>query len=242
MTTTATPLGGGMERRIRALFAKAEATDYPEEAEAFLAKAQELMRRYAIDSAMVRTRARADQVTSRKVHVPAPYAAARSQLLVAVAGHNGCRVLSSRASSHGQQCEVFGFEQDLDLVIALYEHVASQAARALLRAPTDGERPRSFRQAFLLAYAYRIADRLAEASEAAHATASSSERRTAEIVIADRGRIVDAAISERYPRLGTRRVTASSPTGLSRGWAAAEGAALGHPPIAGRRTLPRGGR
>ena len=38
---------------IRSLLAKAEATDYPEEAEAFFAKASELISRWAIDEAMI---------------------------------------------------------------------------------------------------------------------------------------------------------------------------------------------
>ena len=38
---------------IRALLAKAEATEYPDEAEAFFAKASELISRWAIDEAML---------------------------------------------------------------------------------------------------------------------------------------------------------------------------------------------
>ena len=40
-------------RRIRGLLAKAESTDFPEEAEALTAKAQELMTRHAVDAALL---------------------------------------------------------------------------------------------------------------------------------------------------------------------------------------------
>ncbi|CAM5527758.1 hypothetical protein SFUMM280S_02998 [Streptomyces fumanus] len=53
--------GAGAESRslarIRALLAKAEATGYPEEAEALSAKAQELMARYSVDEALLAARA-----------------------------------------------------------------------------------------------------------------------------------------------------------------------------------------
>ena len=39
--------------KVQALIAKAESTEFPDEAEAFMAKAQELMTRHAIDLAML---------------------------------------------------------------------------------------------------------------------------------------------------------------------------------------------
>ncbi|MEE3919447.1 DUF2786 domain-containing protein [Micromonospora sp. BRA006-A] len=49
----ATPSGSRMLDRVRALLAKAESTGYPAEAEAFTAKAQELMARHSIDAALL---------------------------------------------------------------------------------------------------------------------------------------------------------------------------------------------
>src|SRR5690606_31701227 len=53
--TATDPTSSGDRRldTIRALLAKAEATDFPEEAEAFFAKASELISRWAIDEALL---------------------------------------------------------------------------------------------------------------------------------------------------------------------------------------------
>ena len=63
--------------RIRALLAKAEGTEFPAEAEAFTSKAQELMSRHAIDTAMLtndRPHDLGSEVRSRRMHIDNPYA------------------------------------------------------------------------------------------------------------------------------------------------------------------------
>src|SRR4051794_24470656 len=71
-------------RRIRGLLAKAESTEFPDEAEALTAKAQELMARHAVDAAFLgadpATGGRAGMAT-RRVHVDDPYVRAKTQLL-----------------------------------------------------------------------------------------------------------------------------------------------------------------
>ncbi len=47
------PIPDPIAERIAALLDKAESTSYPAEADAFMAKAQELMARHAIDEAML---------------------------------------------------------------------------------------------------------------------------------------------------------------------------------------------
>src|SRR4051794_1929180 len=70
-------------RRIRGLLAKAESTEFPEEAEALTAKAQELMTRYAVDAAVLDTAllgtgvSSAGAVAARRVHVADPYVRAK---------------------------------------------------------------------------------------------------------------------------------------------------------------------
>jgi hypothetical protein len=83
-------------RRIRGLLAKAESTEFPEEAEALTAKAQELMTRHAVDAALLEVgRAPADgrPVETRRVHVRDPYVRAKMHLLAAVAEANDVRLV-----------------------------------------------------------------------------------------------------------------------------------------------------
>src|SRR4051794_24097650 len=70
--------------RIRGLLAKAESTDFEAEAEALTAKAQELMARHAIDTAMLGRRggapAAAGEVQARRLHLDDPHPEAKAPL------------------------------------------------------------------------------------------------------------------------------------------------------------------
>ena len=57
---------------IRALLAKAESTDYPDEAAALTAKAQELISAHAIDLALIEERTGRGEVVTRILFIPAP--------------------------------------------------------------------------------------------------------------------------------------------------------------------------
>ena len=77
-----------MFTRIRGLLTKAESSDYAEEADAFMAKAQELMSRYCIDRTMVEADAEGGgvpQVDARRVWLEDPYLEAKALLLANVA-------------------------------------------------------------------------------------------------------------------------------------------------------------
>src|SRR5688500_9077022 len=66
-------------KRIRALLAKAEATDHAAEAETFTAKAQDLLTRHAIDEALLAAAGHgAVTVGARRVHLQNPYATTKS--------------------------------------------------------------------------------------------------------------------------------------------------------------------
>src|SRR5260370_6696469 len=63
-----------MLARIRALLAKAESTEFPDEAEALSARAQELMARHSIDRALVDARsARPGEPEGRRLPLANPY-------------------------------------------------------------------------------------------------------------------------------------------------------------------------
>ena len=156
--------------RVRALLAKAESTEFDEEAEALSAKAQELISRYALDRLVGEGAARDGNAPHvRRLWLDAPYVRAKASLVAAVASANRCR--SATADRWGF-CVVVGGAADLDAVELLATSLMVQADAAMLR---HGRRPgragttrtRSFRQSFLTAYATRIGERLAAASVAA---------------------------------------------------------------------------
>jgi hypothetical protein len=160
-----------MLSRIRALLAKAEATEYTEEAEALSARAQELMAKYSIDQALLAADSgREDQPAGRRIAVDNPYEGPKTSLLQAVALANRCRVIWSKDVG---LATVVGFAADLDAVEVLFTSLLVQANGAMLRAGARQDaygrsRTRAFRQSFLVSYAVRIGERLAEAAE--HAT------------------------------------------------------------------------
>ncbi|MEU2154510.1 DUF2786 domain-containing protein [Streptomyces sp. NPDC019396] len=151
--------------RIRGLLAKAEATGFPEEAEALTAKAQELMARYSIDEALLAARThRPDLPGACRVGVDAPYEQAKAILLDAVATANRCRAVWNSGLGFST---VVGFEPDLDAVELLFTSLLVQGTAAMTRAEAaqragGRKRTKTFRQSFLLAYADRLGSRLAE--------------------------------------------------------------------------------
>ncbi|HEV2809851.1 MAG TPA: DUF2786 domain-containing protein [Acidimicrobiales bacterium] len=234
----------GQDRRIlekvRALLAKAESTTFPEEAEALSSKAQELMARHSIDEAMVGSGAAAradDAPTGVRVPVDDPYAGAKSMLLSEVASANRCRAVWSKGLGFST---VVGFESDLEFVEVLYTSVLVQATSAMVAAGSRVDRSgrsrtRSFRQAFLTAYATRIGHRL-RAAEAASQAAAAEEYGDALLpVLADRSAAVRAAEAEAFPGAVSRSVSISNGEGWAAGSAAADLASL-----SGRTEVPTG--
>ncbi|MBC2863822.1 DUF2786 domain-containing protein [Streptomyces mexicanus] len=154
--------------RIRALLAKAEATGYPEEAEALSAKAQELMARHSVDEALLAAHAPSpDTPAACRIGVDAPYEQAKAVLLDAVATANHCRAVWNEPLGFST---VVGFEADLEAVELLYTSLLVQATTAMTKAEAaqragGRRRTKTFRQSFLAAYAHRVGARLAAAAE-----------------------------------------------------------------------------
>jgi hypothetical protein len=162
--------------KIRALLAKAESTEFAEEAEALSGRAQELMAKYSIDHAVLADQA-GDKETpgGRRIPVDNPYESPKVSLLNEVARANRCRTVWMQQIG---MVTVIGFEADLDAVELLFTSLLVQANTAMLRSgvkrDTDGRsRTRAFRQSFLIAYAYRIGERLSEATD--HAVKEAAE-------------------------------------------------------------------
>jgi len=228
--------------RIRALLAKAESTEYPEEAEALTAKAQQLMAQHSIDEALLAAGAPSEGAPAAlRIGVDSPYEGPKAMLLDAVAAANRCRVVWAKEFGF---CTIIGFDADLDAVELLYTSLLVQGTSAMHRAGSrrhqDGApRTKAFRQSFLVAYAARIRERLTAATEQATSDAAagrylredgSSEQLLPDArllpVLAARAEAVDDAVGRMFPKLVSQRVRVSDGEGWAAGRAAADRAAL----------------
>ncbi len=152
--------------KVRALLSQAESTTFDAEAEAFTAKAQELITRHAIDQALLHGTASPSGEAPETIRVPVdePYADAKSLLVQLIAENMRCRAVFHPGCSLSS---VVGFAADLRAVEMLFTSLLVQAQAALGQAsasapPGARSRRASFRSSFWLAYAHRIGDRLAE--------------------------------------------------------------------------------
>jgi hypothetical protein len=214
-----------MLNRVRALLAQAESTTFDEEAEAFTAKAQELMTRHAIDLAMVSAGAdRSERPLTIRVPLDDPYVDAKSQLLHHVAKHSRCRSVYLKRCA---MSSVTGFAGDVAASEMLFTSLLVQAQTAMhtaaAAAPAGARaRTRSFRSSFLFAYAHRIGERLAEINAGVIRRTEAESSRSILPVLAARSSVVDAAVDEMFGKLSTSRARRGYDAD---GWASGRGAA-----------------
>ena len=220
--------GGGTEHkmlaRVRALLAKAESTEFPEESEALSAKAQQLISAYALNdlAAQVDSGAPAQQLVVRRIWIDAPYVSAKSMLVNAVGRANHCSCVFSQLLGFST---LVGRPVDVDASELLVTSLLVQADRAMLRdrgrdgRPT-GSRTTSFRRSFLVSYAIRIGERLGEAAADSLATTA----RSGELVpvVAQVDERVREATEQLFPLLVEREVRISNAMGWAAGRAAAD--------------------
>ena len=215
---------------IRALLAKAEATTFDAEAEAFTAKAQEMMTRHSIDAAVVASAAAGSRtaagVESRRVHIDNPYAEEKASFLSAIADVNGVR---SIWIPHAGLCTVVGFPVDLQLTDLLFTSLLVQATRASAAATAANRQlsTPSFRRAFLIAFAHRIAERLEAARRHVAAEAAEEYGDSLLPVLASREAAVEAAYAEAFPNTTMMRSRSLNAAGWHAGRSAADAADIG---------------
>ncbi|WP_067476604.1 DUF2786 domain-containing protein [Actinomadura hibisca] len=221
--------------KVRALLAKAESTEFPEEAEALSARAQELMARHSIDRALLAA-GDGDEAAPAgcRLAVEHPYDAPKAVLLTVVAEANRCRAVWHRELGLST---VLGFPADLAAVEMLYTSLLVQATSAMVHAGPRRDalgrsRTRSFRHAFLNAYAARVGERLREAVDRAAAAADGKDLLP---VLARRDLAVQRAVDSMFPNLSRGRAgSVSNYEGWMAGRAAADLASLdGRPAVTG---------
>ena len=239
-------------RRVRALLAKAESTEFEEEALALSAKAHELMTAHAIDRILLQSHGDPDTVTTRLVPLAAPYARQKYLLLAGIARAGGCRAILGLGRDQLQHlayedglarlgddlpATVVGHERDLDGIELLFTSLLVQATNVMLAARPPTGTVRSFRHAFLVGFAETIRRRLAEGHRRMVEAASGGSGSVLP-VLASRDEGVEAAIEVQFPQLRTLRTTVSNPEGLHAGHAAGRRADVGSDRLGTRPTLP----
>lgn len=254
---------------VRSLLAKAEATPFPEEAEAFNAKAAELMTRYAIEEAALwATRPpQPSDVVEIRIEMPPPFIAQKSLLAAGVAEAHGC--LSVRLDSGRQGApaliSIVGLATSVSNVEALITSLLVQLAVAMARAdavratdirtPSTASETAAWRRSFIAGFGSSIISRLREQQAAAIANGApqgagegaegkgvvvGTEAPSTALVLAKRDAHVRSEFNRRFPFIRTTRVSmGSSAAGRSSGASAGDRADLGGARIAGRRSLPQ---
>jgi hypothetical protein len=219
---------------IRALLAKAEATTFEAEATSFTAKAQELMTKHSIDAAVLAASEAGlghgaglrRGVVSRRVHIDDPYAEEKATFLSAIADVNGVKSVWMPQSG---LCTVMGFPVDVQLTDLLFTSLLVQATHMSAEATAHDRRLRtpSFKRAFLIAFADRVAERL-EVTRRHVAHEAEAQYGSALVpILADREAAVEAAYRDAFPGatvMPTRRLNAA---GWHAGRAAGDRADIG---------------
>ncbi|THV43029.1 DUF2786 domain-containing protein [Glycomyces buryatensis] len=216
--------------KIQALLAKAEATGSDAEAEAFTAKAQQLIARHSVNEALLsQTGHGKREPDALRVIIERPYEMPKSELLAQIASANHCRPVYW---PDGGFTTLIGDRDDLRSVELLYNSLLVQATATMTRAGSVSSKAgrsqtRSFRQSFLASFAGRIGERL-------RASAGDTTREVAEEtgtdlvpVMRQRDERVDARTEELFPNLKYGRGTRiTNYEGHVAGLAAADAARL----------------
>ena len=251
---------------IRALLAKAEATDYPDEAEAFFNKASELISRWAIDEAMLWADADGsgrEQPDELQLVIHAPYLPQKAVLVGAVAQAHGCRAVRivSPSGTGREVISVVGFPTELRWVDTLVTSLLVQLTSAMLmRSPVgvSASVSASWRRSFIIGFAEEVGRRLESDRAAAAAERDAAVRKaaaatgpggadpsaaapSAALVLASRADEVDADLRRRHPRLRSSWASSGrSASGRREGRAAGRDASISRNGIGTRGRLGPG--
>ena len=220
---------------IRSLLAKAEATEYPDEAEAFFAKASELIGRWAIDEAMIwagTDSSGREQPDELRLLLHAPYLPQKAVLVGAVAAAHGCRTVRivSPPGVGSEVVSVVGFPTELRWVDTLVTSLLVQLTSAMLaRCPrgVSASATASWRRSFIVGFAEEVSRRLeADRAAAAAERDATAAGGTAHGAGGESRPVRRPWCSHRAPRRSMRTCAVATPGCGRRG-----------PPVVGRRAV-----
>jgi hypothetical protein len=188
--------------KVMGLLAKAEATEFEEEAAAYLAKAQELMIRHAIDESHLQPEQRE---TVGAEQFPMGRSKADQDLMFWLAEINDMKALThskrgDRWSPGGVYAmSLIGTPTDVEYLKALYASLVLQREAALAREfRPSWESPRTFNHSFRVGFGERVYKRL----RAAKRQTVNAEGTGAELVFVGRRAEVDKYVAATWPKIG----------------------------------------
>jgi phosphopantetheinyl transferase (holo-ACP synthase) len=234
--------------KIEKLLRKAERASTEAEAEAFYAKAQELMTKWAIDEAMLRTTEEglAEDVTTDSIVIKrSGYFKSNVAVVQACAAPNNVKVLLRSPKSWGKEAGVVlvGFPSDIANVKLLFASMMIQIGRASRNAPAgpDAYEAGIYRISFRFGFAERLRQRLEDARVHVVEEVSKTTGTSVALALVDRSKAVqnfyDSMTTTKARRSTTRRWNEE---GARAGRAAADRADVGATRIAGNRgALPK---
>lgn len=224
--------------KIAKLLAKAEGTDNPLEAEAYTAKAIELMAKYAIDAALIESTrtVKTDVIIRRDISLTGlQYPQVKADLVHIVSQAFRCQsVLSQQWQYEGgkkvrvRRMAIIGYESDVDHVTTLIYSLLIQQANAMMntRVPATVH-GKTFRQSFAMGFNNAIADRFREINNRVRSEAKAANPGT-DLVLVDRTAKVKVAVNGYFPRLKPGTVTtAQNSSGYGAGYQSGQKADLG---------------
>lgn len=243
---------------VRSLLAKAERTDNDHEAESYRAKAYALITKYGIDEAELALSDPDLQVVGdAQLEMHAPFAQEKVSLFMAIATPLGVRAVqrsqwregvsyrASRSDRRVVMLHIFGTKGDLERAQLLYTSLLMQQASELARVKVpfyyNPQEAAAFRRSWLVGYAVKIGDRMAQAEREAReqkptmTNAATGESTSTALVLASKADLVDQAVASEYPRLkrgGNRKLSGG---GFGAGMAAGARANLGGKSVGGSR-------
>lgn len=235
-----------MMDKIAKLLAMAEGTDNAAEAEAFTAKATQLMFDHSIDEAMLAQAGnKSNESVIAKDIVIEGYAKAKSSLLVGVCTPFGVKCIRTPNNKTGwstMNLTIVGWESDIANVEVLFASLVMQMTNEMERQAKRNKNVhgRAFKQAFIIGFANEVFRRLTIQRADAVKVAEDSTPGT-EVAIVERSKAVSTNFARRYPRTGKATgPQVSSRTAMAEGRAAGQRANIGQSEVSGgRRAIGR---
>lgn len=221
-----------MMEKVEGLLAKAESTEFPEERDSFITKAQELMTKYAIEEASLRKGQDASEIVMEHIQVnmdKIKYTKAVATLITAVGQAQNAYVVFTPKS--GKQrgfafATVFGSPTALDLVLMMVSSLHKQLEIALRDTPVpEWEHGKTFRNNFVISFANAINMRLREAKEE---TIRNESNKSAALVLVNEAERAEEAGRNHFGRVSTASSSTGrhSSAGQAAGWKAGMDASL----------------